>query len=182
MEKIFDFVQATLNLFKALPNLSDEKFSDYKLDNEKNLAEGFFVTEEAFKVCPCVADKKIFDFLKKKFGYNIFELNQSFYKSFKTVAESSQQKILTNKLLHYMTTYGFESLGIFDSETVYIPNEKLELPENSTPVKITVITLRRCDGQLNFGAILHEQEESEILETESDSAGEGLDEPLQTDD
>ena len=44
-----------------------------------------------------------------------------------------------------------------------------------------VITLRRCDGQLNFGAILHEQEESEILETESDSAGEGLDESLQTD-
>lgn len=139
MEKIFEFVQATLNLFKAVPNLSEEKFSAYELDNEKNLSNGFFVTEEAFKVCPCVADEKIFDFIKKKFGYNIFELNQSFYKSFQTVAESSPQKILANKLLHYMTTYGFESLGIFNSETVYIPNEKLELPEDAQPIKITVI-------------------------------------------
>lgn len=139
MEKIFDFVQAALNLFHAVPNLSDEKFSTYELDNEKNISNGFFVTEEAFKVCPCVADEKIFDFMKKKFGYNIFELNQSFYKSFQTVAESSPQKILANKLLHYMTTYGFESLGIFDSEMVFIPNEKLELPENSEPIKITVI-------------------------------------------
>ena len=139
MEKIFDFVQATLNLFKAIPNLSDENFSSYTLDNEKNLSNGFFVTEEAFKVCPCVADEKIFDFMKKKFGYNLFELNQGFYKSFQTVVESSPQKILANKILHYMTTYGFESLGIFDSETVFIPNDKLELPEDAKPIKITVI-------------------------------------------
>ena len=32
-----------------------------------------------------------------------------------------------------------------------------------------VITLRRSGGQLNFGAILHEQEESEILAKQSDS-------------
>ncbi len=31
-----------------------------------------------------------------------------------------------------------------------------------------VITLRRSGGQLNFGAILHEQEETEILATQSD--------------
>lgn len=31
-----------------------------------------------------------------------------------------------------------------------------------------VITLRRSGDQLNFGAILHEQEQSEILETEGD--------------
>ena len=123
MEKIFDFVKATLNLFKAVPNLSEENFSDYTLDNEKNLANGFFVPENVFENCPCVADKKIFDFIKHKFGYNIFELNQGFYKSFQTVKNLTPQKILANKILHYMTTYGFENLGIFDSEMVYIPNE-----------------------------------------------------------
>ena len=139
MEKIFNFIQATLSLFKAVPNLSDEKFSKYELDNEKNLANGFFITEEAFKVCPCVAGKKFFNFLKQNFGYDIFELNQSFYKSFKTVTELTPQQLLMNQILHYMTTYGFESLGIFDSETVYIPNEILKLPENAKPIKITVI-------------------------------------------
>ncbi|MBR6014439.1 MAG: hypothetical protein IK062_11800 [Selenomonadaceae bacterium] len=139
MEKTFDFVESVLTLFKAVPNLSDEKFSAYTLDNERNILNGFFITEEAFKVCPCIGGKKFFQFLKYKFGYDIFELNQSFYKSFQTVAKSSPQKILANKILHYMTTYGFENLGIFERDMVYIPNEKLELPEDAKPVKITVI-------------------------------------------
>ena len=138
-EKIFAFVQSTLTLFKAVPNLADEKFPDYTLDNEKNILNGFFVTEEAFRNCPCVADEKILDFIKNKFGYNLFELNQGFYKSFQTVANLTQREILANKILHYMSTYGFESLGIFDSDTVFIPNDKLELPENAKPTKITVI-------------------------------------------
>ena len=137
--KIFDFVKAVLNLFKAVPNLSNKNFPPYTLDNEKNLANGFFVTERAFKFCPCVADKKIFKFMKSKFGYDIFELNRGFYKSFETVANSTPQKILVNKLLHYMSTYGMESFGIFDRELVYIPNDALELPEDAKPVKITVI-------------------------------------------
>lgn len=170
-EKIFNFVEATLNLFKAVPNLADEKFSDYKLDNEKNILNGFFVTEEAFKNCPCVADKKILDFIKSKFGYNLFELNRGFYKSFQTVANLTPQKILANKLLHYMTTYGFESLGIFDSDTVFIPNDKLELPENAKPIKITVINslekteiVERVKKMIMSGAALSEETLKNIVE------------------
>lgn len=137
--KIFDFVKAVLNLFKAVPNLAGENFPPYTLNNEKNLANGFFVTERAFQVCPCVADRKIFKFMKSKFGYDIFELNRGFYKSFKTVADSTPQKLLVNKLLHYMSTYGMESFGIFERELVYIPNDALELPEDAKPVKITVV-------------------------------------------
>lgn len=139
-EEVFDFVRACLNLFKAAPNLENEKFPEYVLDNEKNLANGFFITDEAFKVCPCLADENFFPFLKDKFGYDIFELNQGFYKSFGTVASSTPQKLLINKLLHYMSTYGMESLGIFDRELVYLPNDALELPEDAKPIKIAVIS------------------------------------------
>lgn len=138
-DKIFKFVRATLNLFKAAPNIANKNFPPYTLDNERNLANGFFVTEQAFQNCPCLADEKIFDFLKKKFGYNIFELNQGFYKSFQTVTDSTPQKILANKLMHYMSTYGLEAFGIFDRELVYIPNDALELPADAKPVKITII-------------------------------------------
>ena len=138
-KEVFSFVKAVLNLFKAVPNLEGEKFTPYTLDNERNLANGFFITERAFKVCPCVAATGIVDFIKSKFGYNIFELNQGFYKSFRTVTELTPQKILINKLLHYMSTYGMEDLGIFDRELVYIPNDALELPADAKPVKITVI-------------------------------------------
>ncbi|MBR1647493.1 MAG: hypothetical protein IJ685_12060 [Selenomonadaceae bacterium] len=136
---VLEFVRATLNLFKAVPHLENENFPPRALDNDKNLANGFFVTDKAFRVCPCVADKKIFRIIKDEFGYDIFELNRGFYKSFQTVADSTPQKILLNKLLHYFSTYGAENLGIFDRETVYIPNDALELPADAKPVKVTVI-------------------------------------------
>lgn len=139
MEKVFEFVRATLTLFKAVPNVSDKNFLPHAVDNEKNLARGFFVTERAAEACPIVADENIRRHIKEKFGYDVFELNQGFYKSFRTVADSTPQKILANKLLHYMTTYGFENLGIFDRELVYIPNDALDLPADAKPTKITVI-------------------------------------------
>lgn len=138
-KEVFSFVKAVLSLFKAVPNLESGQFASYTLNNERNLANGFFITERAFKSCPCVAATGIVDFIKSKFGYNIFELNQGFYKSFRTVTELTPQKILINKLLHYMSTYGMEALGIFDRELVYIPNDALELPADAKPVKITVI-------------------------------------------
>lgn len=134
----FRFVQAVLNLFKAVPNLEDETFTA-TLNNERNLANGFFITEAAFKACPCIATDELFDYFKDRFGYNLFELNRGFYKSFRTVANLTPQKILVNKLLHYMSTYGMEELGIFDRELVYIPNDALELPADAKPIKITVI-------------------------------------------
>ena len=139
IDEIFGFVHATLNLFKAVPHVENENFPRYTLDNDKNLAHGFFVTERAFHACPCVADEKIFRVMKDEFGYNIFELNRGFYKSFQTVADSTPQKILLNKLMHYFSTYGAESLGIFDRELVYVPNDALDLPADAKPVKITVI-------------------------------------------
>ena len=139
LDEIFDFVRASLNLFKAVPHVEIENFQLYALNNDKNLAKGIFVTERAFQACPCVAGKKIFDFMKAAFGYDVFELNRGFYKSFQTVADSTPQKLLLNKLMHYFSTYGAEDLGIFDRELVYVPNDALELPADAKPVKITVI-------------------------------------------
>jgi hypothetical protein len=169
-KEIIEFVQASLSLFKAVPNLEDEKFQAYTLNNEYNLENGFFVTEKAFKVCPCVADERIIKFIKSKFGYNIFELNQSFYKSFKTVTELTPKQLLVNKLLHYFSTYGMESLGIFDKSLVYIPNDALELPKNSKPVKITVIDAidkdeieTRANNLIKSGAALSEETLKDLM-------------------
>ena len=137
--KISVFVKSVLNLFKAVPNLEGEQFPHYILDNEYNLANGFFITERAFKVCPCVANGKILNFIKEKFGYNIFELNQSFYKSFETVANLTPQQILLDRILYYITTLWREAYGIFDKDCVYLPNKVINLPEDAKPIKITII-------------------------------------------
>ena len=168
-DEIFSFVQATLNLFKAAPVLADKKL-EYTLNNEKNLAHGFFITDKAFDGCPCLADKEIFKFIKDKYGYNIFDLNRGFYKSFGKVADSTPQKILLNKLLHYMSTYGAERLGIFDRELVYIPNDALELPADAKPIKITIINAiddaeiaRRVVKMIQAGAALAEETLSDLV-------------------
>lgn len=170
-KKIFSFVQATLNLFKAVPNLENEKFSNYTLNNARNLANGFFITERAFQVCPCIAGKNLFSYIKNKFGYDIFELNQGFYKSFETVKELSPQQILVNKLLHYFSTYGMEELGIFERGLVYIPNDALELPTDFKPLKITVIDVMenaeietRTKNLIQSGAALSAETLESLLE------------------
>ena len=130
-----NFVKAVITLFKSVPQIKN--ISDADFSNEKNITKGFFVTDAAFK--NCLIDEEILNFIAEKFGYDIFELNQGFYKSFKTVAELTPQKILANKLLHYMSTYTFEQLGIFSHDTVFIPPAELELPADSKPIKLTII-------------------------------------------
>ncbi len=131
-----NFIKAVITLFKAVPIVKNFEY-DKNFSNEENITKGFFITEEAFKNCPI--DEEILKFIEEKFGYDIFELNQGFYKSFQTVTELSPQQILANKLLHYLSTYGFEQLGIFSHDTVFIPNAELELPADSKPVKLTII-------------------------------------------
>lgn len=130
------FIKAVISLFKAVPSVPFNA-DDFKIDNNANILKGFFITEAAAKSCPIYGD--ILQFIEGKFGYDIFELNQGFYKSFQTVTELSQQEILANKLLHYFSTYGFERLGIFNHDTVFIPNAELDLPDDAKPVKVTII-------------------------------------------
>ncbi len=182
--RLADFVKVSLRLFKAVPNFEDEKFPSYTLNNERNLANGFFITEKAFRSCPFVAGRKFFDFLKRQFGYNIYELNQGFYKSFETVATSTPQKLLANKLLHYFSTYGMESLGIFDRDLVYIPNDVLELPADAKPIKITIIDALdkaeiefRANKLIQAGVALSEETVADLM-----TAADFLDIELKVDD
>ena len=67
------------------------------------------------------------------------ELNQTLHKSFSTVIDSSIEKLLVDQLLHYFSTYGLESLGIDNSEYIYIPYEKLDIPEIKNDIPLVFI-------------------------------------------
>ena len=133
------FIEAVLSLFKAAPIFENVPNDNFTLNNEENILKGFFITDAAFQGCPFIASGSLNAFIAENFGYDIFQLNQGFYKSFQTVTELSQEKIFLNKILHYMTTYGAEMLGIFNRDIVFIPPAELELPKDSTPVKLTII-------------------------------------------
>jgi len=48
-------------------------------------------------------------------------------------------QLVIEQLFHYITTYGYEYLGIYDKDSVYIPNEKLEIPKLKNGITLTVI-------------------------------------------
>lgn len=75
----------------------------------------------------------------KMYGIKPETYNETFHKSFKVVRDSDILDLFLQQISHYITTYGFESLGVYDESTVYIPKEKLEIPELDTDIYLTII-------------------------------------------
>lgn len=73
-------------------------------------------------------------------GKDGFLLNQTFHKSLKTVIDSDIESLFINQIIHYITTYGYESIGIYNKDTVFIPNEKLEIPDIKDDIELINIT------------------------------------------
>jgi len=65
--------------------------------------------------------------LIKKLVPSDSQMNKTFHKSWKKVRDASIEQLVIEQIIHYFTTYGFEEIGFYNAETVYIPNEKLEL-------------------------------------------------------
>ena len=108
--------EAIIKLFKSYVNECDKKF---EIDKDA-LKKGIIIDKNASKD---VIDESI-----KLWGVDGFLLNQSFHKSFEKVTSSFTEKLIIEQLVHYFTTYGYESLGITDG-TVYIPAEMLHVPD-----------------------------------------------------
>lgn len=111
-------MNAYVNLFKALPvKTRTESVSFDYIDHgvlvEDSVAESYSQT-------------KIKQVIKTLVPSNS-QMNKTFHKSWKKVRDASMEQLVTEQLLHYFTTYGFESLGIYSEGTVFIPNEELKL-------------------------------------------------------
>ncbi len=65
--------------------------------------------------------------------------NETFHKSWGKVANASIEQLVYEQIIHYMTTYGFEELGIFSHESVYLPHERLSIPDLKEDVELISI-------------------------------------------
>lgn len=105
----------TLRLFKGYLGERTDKV------NEKALKYGLLI--------PNNADEEIVDIAIDMYGKDGEKWNQTFHKDFEIVKNAPIEDLIAQQMIHYITTYGFESLGMYDSDLVYIPREKLEIPE-----------------------------------------------------
>ena len=161
-----DYMKSLLKVFKSLPegSLLTRIYSNEELESldKRTLKFGFIIDFNAKINIPREYLEEIISYIKDNYGYDLLELNRGFFSNFNYPKEYSREDVFINQILHYITTYGFESLlGKYNEDCVYIPERELFLSDSQDSVKIHVIKSiskeeikLRVKGLLNSGVAL----------------------------
>ena len=132
------------------------------------------VSEEGLKyglLIPSSASEAVVKEAIELYGKDGQKWNQTFHKDFEIVRNAPIEDLIAQQIMHYITTYGFESLGIYREDLVYIPKEKLEIPELDVD-NIELITIKpytseqlteKLMGLLTSGIALSEQTVKDVM-------------------
>jgi len=158
--------KATLRLFTAIQIEKDwfQKDKNHSKFYERMVKNGYLLDPRI------VATEELLDEIEEIVGISGEKANSSFHKSWRVIQDTPQEALWMQAIIHYITTYGFESLGIFQEETVYIPHEKLDLPELEQDLPLVVIKGLTQDGvfdkifRIGQGIALHENTLMDIME------------------
>jgi hypothetical protein len=128
-------MKSTIRLFKALPIKSET----VQTPSEKLLSE---TIKRGFLFSPNVignySENELLHLIDT-IGLTPEQLNSTFHKSWEKIANASIRQLFLEQIMHYITTYGFEALGCFDKDSVYIPKEELKIPEIEENIPLTII-------------------------------------------
>jgi len=132
-------VQSTLKLFNAVPVKTAEKKNPTKEIIAKTINHGFILSPEVFANYSVDELSDIIETASEEIGLSPEQMNSSFHKSWKKVRDAPIFQLLIEQIFHYITTYGYERLGIYDKNSVFIPNEELNIPDLKDGIKLVVI-------------------------------------------
>ena len=140
-------MESTIRLFNGIPiDDNDGEINDTIKEHlantlAKTLPHGFILSADIVASKSHSEIDEIISTIIKVIGLSGTQMNQSFHKSWKKIEGASDCQLLVEQLIHYITTYGFERLGIYHKDTVYIPREELQIPSLDVegPLPLTVI-------------------------------------------
>lgn len=98
-------------------------------------------------------NKRLLNTIESVVGMTGEKANAAFHKCWAIVQDSPLEQLILQQIIHYITTYGFESLGIYQKDAVYIPRETLELPAIETDIPLIVI--KAMDSQEILDSIVN---------------------------
>jgi len=130
-------MKSTVRLFRAVPIKEKKSEKPNEALLRETIRRGFVFSPEVVYNYSNYND--LIRLVEKEVGLTPKKLNASFHKSWGKVKDVSIEQLIIEQLVHYFTTYGFNELGIYNEDSVYIPNEKLEIPEIKEDIKLTVI-------------------------------------------
>lgn len=137
--KNIELQTAVLKLFKGIVYDGSNELKEYNESFITNfLSNGIILDDATIKIVSQNDNQKLLEIINNLYGKPNY-LNNTFYKSYSDVSEASDLKLLLDRMLHYLTTYGFENLGIYNESMVYIPNKKIGLEISSEPIYFTKI-------------------------------------------
>ncbi|NCC41749.1 MAG: hypothetical protein EOM21_20520 [Gammaproteobacteria bacterium] len=127
-----------LKLFNSvLITDKDKKASVSKDVLSKTISNGFILSNDIIGNYSNYDD--IIENTKKVLDLTPEKMNNTFHKSWDKVENAPIMQLVLEQIMHYITTYGFEELGVYDDSTVYVPYEKLDIPELKENIKLTLI-------------------------------------------
>ncbi|MFX0099414.1 MAG: hypothetical protein ACFFCS_07510 [Candidatus Hodarchaeota archaeon] len=125
-------MRSTIRLFQAVPVKVREGTQPTAEIMERTIPHGFILSGDIVKNYGKAELDNIIEVAIKEVGLSAKEMNASFHKSWEKIQKASLCQLVVEQLVHYMTTYGFEALGVYDKSKVFIPWEKLEIPDLKT--------------------------------------------------
>lgn len=159
-------MKATIRLFKAVPVKTKRKKSNKNL-LERTIRRGYIFSPEV--IYNYSNYDELIRLVEEIYGMTAEKLNSSFHKSWIKIKEADMEQLVVEQIAHYLTTYGkeqpkeyliekeeqwevdnlaekiieledFESSKIREENYVYIPKEKLEIPDmDMDDIRLVVI-------------------------------------------
>lgn len=166
-------MKSCLNLFKALPikDLTSCYPESKKIGSQALLK---LTTERGFVFSPEVisnySEGQLIEMVAD-LGLTAQQMNSSFHKSWNKIKTADIRQLLMEQIVHYITTYGFEAMGIYDVTSIYIPNETLEIPSLDGDIELVVIKgltkeelKEKVMGMLTSGIALKEDTMNDVAD------------------
>lgn len=134
-------VKSTIRLFNGVLVTGQAWDPAYPFLNfyNKTVKHGYVLTDRILKSFGPDEINDIIGIINKEIGLSGKEMNSSFHKSWKKIKEASLEQLFLEQIIHYFTTYGFEELGCYSAESIYIPNEELNIPVIEDKIKLKII-------------------------------------------
>ncbi len=136
------FTRSTIRLFKAVPIEDASKVASAALQASilsETLPSGFIIAPQVIANHAADEIKEIIKIAREEIGLSGAQMNSAFHKSWNKVKDAPICQLVLEQLVHYVTTYGFERLGVYSKESVYIPKEELDVPGLDEGFPVVVI-------------------------------------------